>query len=247
MINALFAGTVNQPIPGFNRQNVHKTCFRGIEAKFRWLYNSQIPLIVKVSTVAFLVLGSLALGIYVGQVAYGLCALTGMYVWARVAWTKMNTPDVSLLERLNQEKSLAEEQMESMQKIKEMVGGDDRWNNLPVHALGQQMGDNGALDFLQVNDLNESLMKGTDSFGRPFISIKLRFNGPAEGGEAFVVTLFQLYIRGGIWVYATSKRDFDQQLQGTCLDLSKDEGRAAWKKIIVDRNHPILSIDLLPN
>ncbi len=56
------------------------------------------------------------------------------------------------------------------------------YNTIPILDIGNRQGFTGYIDFIGTSDFleNEYIMKGTDSNGRPFLTLKLNVNGKYE-------------------------------------------------------------------
>jgi hypothetical protein len=69
-------------------------------------------------------------------------------------------------------------------------GGSEAMQKIGTCDVGDRMGSTGYMDFLLPNDLNSSIVKGTDCFTRPFVSVRVR--NKAENGK-YVFTIFKRY------------------------------------------------------
>jgi hypothetical protein len=65
-------------------------------------------------------------------------------------------------------------------------------NNLPILDLGTRKGMTGYIDFIQVEEMDEPVMKGIDIHRRPFIAIKCNVTN-GEKSFNIVGTFFQRY------------------------------------------------------
>ena len=78
------------------------------------------------------------------------------------------------------------------------------YDQLPILDLQNRMGSTGYLDFVRVEDMSHSIMKGTDAYGRPFVSLKIKEATEGETEHKCVGTFFQRYSDDEkSWAYGT--------------------------------------------
>jgi hypothetical protein len=74
--------------------------------------------------------------------------------------------------------------------------------NVPILNIADMVGDTGYIDFIKASDMNNPVMKGIDTFGRQFLSIKVEYQKKCVDKETektiikkgeLVSTFFQRY------------------------------------------------------
>lgn len=118
--------------------------------------------------------------------------------------------------------------------------GMDRFERLPKLDLGDRKGRTDSIDFINPNEMSHPLMRGTDKSGRAFIACKLQ-----HGKEKpFVVTLFERYPQGGMWVWNAQPDPARRTLLEEKLprvEFNEEEHYTNFKKIL-DGNDPDLHL-----
>ena len=135
---------------------------------------------------------------------------------------------------------LLHETSTALTQIKNALGGAEAFNALPNLDIGYEIGSTHYLDFIRVEDLSHSIMKGTDALGRPFISLKLQSRLSSSSHEPFVVTFFQRHPLETAWHWSSSARSANHE--GPRFNTPLNE--PAFNEIgqIVSGNHPSLSL-----
>lgn len=213
--------------PGRNSLEVPQTEPDGFAEKvFCWLRSDENAMLYRI--------GALALPLIVG---YGIGLLIGYptLVPTMVALTTCFSVFLGWISISVREFLIAK----TAANVKNAFGGEEAFNALPQLNLGGRPFNGDYLDFLQVEDLPHSVVKGIDGFGRPFISLKLRSNADAFRDEnPFVVTFFQRYTNSITWTWGS-------RVNGNELPFGSTLGDADCNiihQIVVDRNHPVLSL-----
>jgi hypothetical protein len=79
------------------------------------------------------------------------------------------------------------------------------YDTLPVLDIGNKMGYTDYIDFIRSEDMNHPIMKGSDIFGRKFISIKVRtHNTQTNEFKEIVGTFFQRYSNTNQYAFGTA-------------------------------------------
>jgi hypothetical protein len=219
-----------------------------MESIVAWLRNDETPLVLKAGTVFTVVIATIATGIATGYpLLVAAIVLVPTTIWAAIAWHQLSSKENAAQEAsINAQRitaqiaSRANAAQQAFRAIKEAVGGEAAFNALPVLDLGQHTGSTGYLDFLRPNDLTHSIMRGADAGGRPFISLKL--NTPSDPGHPphqTAITFFQRFATGGEWTWGSSSYHGDPVRFG---DRLTPEDLATIRQIVVERNHPRLSL-----
>lgn len=216
-------------------------CMQNIVA---WLKSDETPLLIKAGAVFIGVIATIAVGIASGYPLFiSAIILIPTTVWAAFAWHQLSSKENAALEATTAAALFTQRDREaqlSFQVIKEAVGGEAVFNALPILDLGNRTGDTGYLDFLRPNELTHSIMRGTDAGARPFICLKL--NAPSDEGlppHQTVITFFQRYSTGGEWSWSSQSYHNEPVRFGDRLTA---QDRAIIRQIVVDRNHPQLSL-----
>jgi hypothetical protein len=208
-------------------------CMQSVVKLFR---EDRNPLICKIAVVAAPLIAFVGIGLLTGLVVPLTIAATiltaGLGIWAGIEWNNLVTYEKE--QTALGKAGLAKERASAFQAMQEAVGGSAAFNRLPILDIGARTGDTGYLDFLRPSDLSQSIMRGSDKLGRPFIALKLRSNRPEDYGREFVVTFFQRYTDdAGRWTWGTTHQRTD--LFGSVI---RDQDRAAIRQIVVSCNHP---------
>lgn len=202
-----------------------------IEEIVSWLRSDETPLVYKIGAIALPVILSYALGALLG---YPLLTMTLVSLTIGIA-------AYIALDTLNGREQLAQETATSLTLIKNAIGGEEAFQALPELDLSDRSW--WLLDFVRPWNLSHSVMRGVERTGRPCISLKLRANSPNAPQEPFAVTFFQRYTQGGTWCYATATiRIMDAEGNPLFNDRLRVEDFTAIHQIVVERNHPILSL-----
>src|SRR5690606_5932655 len=126
---------------------------------------------------------------------------------------------------------------------KNAVGGEEAFNALHEFQIGDRTGSTGYLDFLNPADLPDSIVRGTDSIGRPFISLRLEAHSPNAPQRRFVLTFHQRYTDDSLWSYGTNAgRIEDAERNPFFSTVIRPQDRALIHRIVVERNHPTLQL-----
>lgn len=200
--------TGENPYP---EKQVEPNCMRRL---VQYLRNSEIPLIKKVSLLFFAAFFTtfpvLILGHLLGQplIVFTAVAL-GALLWGHSEGTKLDRAEANRIRAVREAEKALEEQRASLAKMKEAFGGEAAYNVFPNLDIGSRMGSTGYLDFLRPQDLTHPIMKGADSYGRPFVAIKVHLRVEnshfvEDHEDEAVVTIFQRYTTGGRWTYGVS-------------------------------------------
>lgn len=88
----------------------------------------------------------------------------------------------------------------TMPLVIEALGGPGAYDALPTLDLGGREGPTGYIDFVRPSDLSSPVMKGTDTHGRPFISLLLEYTNRHGEVSTCVETIFRRYVTGSVWV-----------------------------------------------
>ena len=205
-----------------------------MERIVQWLTSYKTPLLLKIGAVALTVIATAAVGILVGYpLLVSAIVLIPTTIWALIVWARLALKESG--EAIAEIVADAEESRQAVSNIQNAVGGEAAFNQLPVLDIGNHTGATGYIDFLEPNDLRESVMRGTDAAGRPFISLKMRFNA----SEPFVITFFQRYRTGGRWTWGTSAPNpFYRRKEEPFGNVLGPQDLATIRQIVVDRNHP---------
>ncbi len=239
MVSSASASTryAHSPLFEIGKQEATKSsepnCMQRLVKLFR---SDQTSLICKIALVAAPLIAFVGVGLLTGllipfTIAAGVLS-AGLGIWAGLELNNLGTREKE--EATLRQAELAKGREEAFQAMKEAVGGSAAFDRLPVLDIGTRTGDTGYLDFLRPSDLSQSIMRGADRLGRPFIALKLRSNRPVDQGREFVVTFFQRYTDDdGRWTWGTTH-------QGTDLfgNIIRDQDRAAIRQIVVTRNNP---------
>lgn len=211
-----------------------------METAVQWLTSDETPTLYKIGALALPLILSYAIGTLIGYPLLSSAIIvlpTSLY--ALVAWISLNA-------RRNEVQECAQSIASELNNIRTAVGGVEAFNALPVLDIGDRIGDTGYLDFIQPEHMPHSVMRGTDSVGRPFISLKIRSNSPREpdGQDPFVITFFQRFINKADWTFCRYSGYDPIGPAGERIfgDFVRDEDRAIIRQIVVDRNHPILTL-----
>lgn len=202
----------------------------------QWLRSDENSLVLKIAAVFVVSLGVIGTGFLTGHVILvsSLIAIP-VLIWAAFEWYNLTNRENAAIERAElaaRQRALALSQANAFQLMQNAVGGEAAFNQYPILDIGNRRGATGYLDFLTTQDLTHPIMRGVDSAGRPFISLKLRSSRPDDLGEEFVVTLFQRYIDEDRWTYGTT------HLRSVFEDVIGDASRATIRQIVVTRDHP---------
>jgi hypothetical protein len=84
--------------------------------------------------------------------------------------------------------------------------GANTISELPILDIGEKVGHSGYIDFILVNQMSDSIMKGIDCYKRPFIAFKfwIRSNDNIKPPYEAVGTFFQRYSdNNNSWAYGT--------------------------------------------
>lgn len=201
-----------------------------IEEIVSWLRSDETPLVYKIGAIALPVILSYALGALLGY-PFLTATFVGLTIGI-VAYTALGT--------LNGRELFAQETATSLTLIKNAIGGEEAFQALPELDLSNRTWQ--LLDFLRPGNLSHSVMKGVERSGMPCISLKLRANSPNAPQEPFIVTFFLLPPHGA-WCYATQTiRIEDAEGNPLFNDRLRAEDFTAIHQIVVERNHPILSL-----
>lgn len=90
----------------------------------------------------------------------------------------------------------------TLARVIDAVGGPAAWEALPVLDLGEEenlpIGNTGYIDFVTAERMTGPLMRGVDTYGRPFLAV--RYNVDVGSGPRLCVeTIFRRYRTGGVW------------------------------------------------
>jgi len=174
-----------------------------------WIRDDSVPLLQKVGMAALGILSTLAIGYVVGKMFLVTTVVTVItLLWAKREAVETDRKEAQMIEEAKTAEKMLAEQRAALEKVKELLGGNEAYEALPNLDLGGRMGDRGYIDFLEPEDLAHPLMKGNDKFGRPFFALKIHSNDPvpAQG----VLIGFQKYTEGGLWVYKGTNGRFDE-------------------------------------
>lgn len=80
------------------------------------------------------------------------------------------------------------------EEIARSLGGCSQIIQLPILDIGHRVRD--YLDFFKPSEMDESIMRGTDRVGRPFIAFKIT----SGNSEKSIITLFKRYVDRDNWV-----------------------------------------------
>jgi len=200
-----------------------------------WLLDPNTPLLYKVAAAALVTLGLIGFSVLTNPPIAGLAALAIvlLFSWERRAIRReegMQTKDVEEVTN----KFLA--QQAAFNKMKNAVGGPDKWEKIPVLPIGKEVGQSPYLDFMFPRMLRYPVMRGSTRDGRPFLALKLHENG----GEAFVATFHQRYDMGGSWVNGLHREgNLNRYMNGPDVN---NKVRRLIREVVVTQKHPTLKL-----
>lgn len=117
--------------------------------------------------------------------------------------------------------------------------GTDKLNDLPILDIGSDQGMTGYIDFIQVSDMTEPIMKGLDKFKRPFLAILFKVKHEGEIKHA-VATFFQRYSDEKInWAYGTCYDNHMSIYDNSRLRLDDYENLTKRLKLLLTGDEPI--------
>lgn len=198
----------------------------------RYLRNAENPLLLKIGAI-FLAAAAMIVATVLFKIKLTIAAIVvlPMLIWGRTEWMALTNQENAAIASAEARRQRLIEQQTSFTAMQEACGGEAAFNQLPVLDIGNREGSTGYIDFLRPADLTAPIMRGTDRYGRPFISMKLHER--ATGGEA-VITIFQRYVEGGRWTYGGNFPSPGNFFNG----VFTDQDRALIRQIVVDRNNP---------
>ena len=122
-------------------------------------------------------------------------------IWIRERSQQMNTEKTHkvAMDKLN----IQAAQINARANIVDKLNLQDKFSQLPVLNIGNRMGPTNYIDFLNPEDLDAPIMKGTDKYERPFIAIKMT---DQQQNKTFVTAIFERYDLdqgSDLWVWCT--------------------------------------------
>jgi hypothetical protein len=85
-------------------------------------------------------------------------------------------------------------------KMKELFGGEEKFNELPVLDIGKREGKSGYIDFIEPEEMTAPIMRGRDSHDREFFTIRAENNR----GDRVCHTFFQRHPQGSSWTHVSA-------------------------------------------
>lgn len=177
------------------------------------LRSDETPLIVKIAIVACPIL----IGHLVGTLAGNALLLTAVVVLPLTIWA------LFALHQLKMRESEILDQAARFNDVKEALGGEEAFNRIPELNSAHFLRPDGRISpSIEANQMEHSVMRGTDLAGRPFICLKICSRGDDEPS---VTVLFQQYANAGLWLSTYSVLD---NFADTLAEI---------RSLVVDQNH----------
>lgn len=180
------------------------------------LRSDETLLIVKIAIVACPIL----IGHLIGTLVGNALLLTAVVVLPLTIWA------LFALHQLKMRESAVLDVAARFNDVKEALGGEEAFRQIPELRSAHYIMRWGISPPIAPEMLSHSVMRGTDSAGRPLICIKVCSIG---NDEPFVNILHQNYVNVGLW-------------SSTYWIMDSPEALAEIRSLVVDHNHPHLRL-----
>lgn len=115
---------------------------------------------------------------------------------------------------------------------------EDFYNRLdvPILDVGNRIGSTDYIDYIKLDEVTNSVMKGRDIFRRKFIVVKFKVDN-----ECYLQTFFQRYTNGSMWMgcgHATIN------LIDTCGGMDKDQ--VSFINNVINNGSSVMKHDFRP-
>lgn len=181
------------------------------------LRGDDTPLFVKISILALPILIGHLLGTLMGNLLLTIpIVVLPVTIYALFAWHQLNIRESFVLDTAAR-----------FHDVKEALGGEEAFNRIPELRTAHYIGFLGISPPIEADQMEHSVMRGTDTADRPFICLKVCSH---VDDEPSVNILYQQYANAGRWLSTYSVLD------------NFSEALAEIRSLVVDQNHPQLRL-----
>ncbi len=171
-----------------------------------WVRDPEVPILAKIGMAALAAFTALAAGYIFGNALFFLAVASSLCL----AWAVKELASEDKTQDLRAQ--IIQFQVDlAFAKMKGIFGSDSDFEEIPVLDIGDREGDTGYIDFIEVAEMEDVVMRGVDKYNRPFIAMKIFQDHHVD--EAMVLVLFQRYATGSEWTYACNVNLLNDRLE----------------------------------